>query len=305
MASQRIRPSKLPEILAQFGNTGLGGGIESLTKGVTQGLDLASTLAERKRKAELQDLQIAQIKEKIDQAKRENLPKDRLFEAKKRLDTVTEKGQDTPLTSLTFGPEDKPATLADISTTEGEFIPDETAPRQQARVFEKAAPDTDFQIDVTPSENVSSLVATGEAPVTAEELTDDLQRQVEEYKREAYPELYGKSLFKDKPTELDIQEQEAGIGKDLAQAEALRALSGVRGKQGEQKDTGIREKLYRFSEAEATKRADDLYPIVYTPEQQAEYNAFLGAERDRIFNEGVKILGLSNVVQGGVIDLDK
>ena len=77
----RIRPSRIPEIIAGFGKLGPGSAIEAGVEGVTKGVDLATRIAETRRAAEETQFKQQQLKEKIRQATEEAARKKRELEA--------------------------------------------------------------------------------------------------------------------------------------------------------------------------------------------------------------------------------
>jgi hypothetical protein len=112
MAQQRIRPSKLPEILAQFGRSPEAEAIQSAIKGFTSGADLASTLAARKQEGRAKELQIEQLQSKIAAEKERQAA---LQKAQGLAQPVT---PETPLTEAGFGPAGAPLTAGQVARPE-------------------------------------------------------------------------------------------------------------------------------------------------------------------------------------------
>jgi len=291
MAQQRIRQSKLPEILAQFNTSPLAEGINAATKGITQGMDLASTLADRKRKRELQDMQIQELQRKIAEAKAKKEAQKNLIDTTGKLETLKDKGMEIPATTIPFGPEQKPATLADISLS---------APRETSQFTGNLGGDTYMErpdgvtqhMRLPETEIVTKEMPTGESPFNIPSMTSDLERQVEQYKREAYPELYGKSLFKDKPTAKDTAQT------DLykAQAEAARSLAGKRDQGDPLAETKLRKDIATKARDLAIQQIGKRDKYGALPSQQAEWDTKVNELTQQFEKAILEASGLKSII---------
>jgi len=208
MAQQRIRQSKLPEILAQFGRTGPGEAIKEGLSGFKEGASLAATIAARKAEQEKNELLAENLKQKIAARQKELGAQEKLFQKQKKLEEIQTKGTETPVSSAV-----PKAKLGNIALTESS--PELEAPDTTGQAVIGLGDTSKLVKTATPQPSLAPQPTgeTGEALIP--DMTSDLKAQVEQYKREAYPELYGKTLSKEEeaPSALDVAKTETEKAK--------------------------------------------------------------------------------------------
>ncbi len=195
MAQQRIRPSKLPEILAQFGRTGPGEAIREGLSGFKEGATLASHIAARKQTQLESEAQIERLKQALETEKTKRKAQSDLTKALKEQEKRTAAGEkpaqpetvslETTAVEPQLRPDGKPVLPigADVATGALEFPPQEHAP-------------------IAPA-----------LPVEPEVTDDELVQNIEEYKRLAFPQEFGKSLFREGPSALEQAKTKTEVDK--------------------------------------------------------------------------------------------
>jgi len=193
MAS-RIRPSSLPEIIAQSGQHGPGGAVESLTSGFVKGLDLAGTLAARKKQHDLNELKIQQIKDSIARAKEEKGFRDQLAEAQ-RPDMI---GPLTEPQQKDFDTKSAAVQLMDKGDLAKRFLPEAKEPDasfttpEQAKQFgvdlSESVPTTSFNIRLQQAQ--AGKGGSGDANSVLNKQLGEINKQIGTFSSQFNPETY-------------------------------------------------------------------------------------------------------------------
>ena len=214
MAQQRIRQSRLPEILAQFGRSPEAEGIKEAVSGFKEGATLASTLAARQQDQKLKELQIQNLNEKLAARKKELAAQDKLASVQEKAKTVS---PETPASNIPFGPKKDFATLSDVALTEpvqtsdltGQRGEDIRVDRPDGTIQQIAMPETEMGLQQRPTGETGASLVPG--------IKQGLEEQVPGLQQQAFPDVF-------KPLN-PLQESQ----RKLNEAKALKAVQGDTG----------------------------------------------------------------------------